>query len=100
MENEIKSTTRKWWAVPYNFLIWKDGQIVQTRPLSDMPWATLNWHANKFWIQIALIWNFNVSHPTEEQKLSLNKLIKKIDLPIKLHREVGATACPWKYFEL
>ena len=98
MEKEIISTKRHRGKVPYHYLIWKNGEIVQTRSLKDSPGATLNWEANKYWIQIALIGNFNNTEPTQTQKESLQKLIRKFNLPIKLHRDVWQTACPWKYF--
>lgn len=98
MEKSIESETRKWWKIPYHYLIWNDWEIRQMREISENPGATKNPVANREWIQIALIWNFNISWPSEEQKISLRKLIAKYKLPVKTHREVWKTACPGKYF--
>lgn len=119
------SLSRAWWDIWYNFLIWQNWEIFEGR----MWWETAVWaHAlwNNIWnIWIAVIWNYDKKEINDEQKESLEKLVKylvekyNIDLsreniyfrnckknciePIEVlkkeamiwHRDAWYTTCPW-----
>jgi hypothetical protein len=89
----------------YHYIITKTWVVLKARMLDTPVGSTMNREANRLWVQIALIGNFNNFPPTKEQIIALKQLVKDIrakkwELVIKLHRDVGITACPGKLFEI
>ncbi len=93
--------------IGYNYVIEKDGLIVEGRAL-DIPGAhcvadRMNFRS----IGVALIGNFEVRHPYPAQLQSLAALLKLLQVVygielenILLHKEVkgASTKCPGRYF--
>lgn len=98
---------RGWAGIGYHFVIRKNGNIEQGRPM-EMIGAHAGPGINGHSIGICLSGDFMQEAPTAAQMESLLKLIAWLDkyyaathprgLGIKLHREVAATLCPGNLF--
>ncbi|MBC7289541.1 MAG: N-acetylmuramoyl-L-alanine amidase [Armatimonadetes bacterium] len=90
--------------IGYHFVVLPDGQIIEGRP-TWMPGAHCRGHNNT--IGICLVGNFDChgARPTYEQLRACAGLVKYLlrrhrlsEAKVYLHRELGQTACPGKYF--
>lgn len=89
----------------YNYIILKSWDIVKGKWLDQIAWSTWNYEANRNWVQISLVGNFNNYLPTDAQINALKQLVKDIkdkvwNLIIKTHKDVWISACPGKFFEV
>lgn len=89
--------------IAYHFIIFKDGQVIKTRPLKEIGYQAGHWETNCTSIGICLIGNFEEDIPTEDQLRSLKALFAEYMQGLKIskvlaHREVKPTACPGKNF--
>lgn len=105
IEDMKQSMVRTHWRVPSHFVIDKWWNYEQTAELTENVWATLNEYNNTHSIQIEIIGNFNYKHPTFEQYKAVNDIyftLKKQypKIQVKTHKEVWATQCPWKFFDV
>jgi len=92
-----------WYHTAYHYIINKDWEYKNTRPVNEIWYHCWNWNYNKNSIAISLVWNFENETPTKEQYKTLWKIIKEIEKQhwkkeILWHYNVRATACPWKNF--
>ena len=96
-----------WAGIGYHFVIRKNGSIERARPL-EMIGAHAGPEVNGHSIGICLTGDFMKEEPTAAQIESLISLLAWLNqiyaasnpqgLDVKLHREVGATACPGDMF--
>ena len=96
-----------WAGIGYHFVIRKDGSIERGRPL-EMIGAHVGPGVNGYSIGICLAGDFMKEVPASAQIESLISLLVWLNqiyaasnpqgLDVKLHREVGATACPGDMF--
>ena len=98
---------RGWAGIGYHFVIRKNGNIEQGRPLEAIG-AHAGPGVNGYSIGICLCGDFMQAAPGAAQINSLNELIAELNhhyaatcpkgLALKLHREVAATECPGNMF--
>jgi len=94
---------RGWAGIGYHYLIRADGRIFRGRRETARGTHAANFNAST--IGIALTGNFEQHAPTAAQINSLSWLIRDIRtrhsaLRLMLHRDVGATLCPGRNFDL
>jgi len=97
--------SRGWRDIGYNFVIERDGKVVDGRSL-DISGAHARGFNSKA-IGVALIGNFEKRLPTEQQLKALAKLLLKLikdhgikPLQVFGHNEKKRTLCPGKYFPM
>ena len=97
--------SRGWRDIGYNFVIERDGKVVDGRSL-DISGAHARGFNSKA-IGVALIGNFENRLPTAQQLASLNvlllRLVKLYNIPqdeVFGHNEKSRTLCPGKYFPM
>jgi len=100
-----QSEQRRYWFMPYHYIINKDGTYKEYNTLDSNVWSTRNERFNQRSIQVAFNWNYNIDVMTDAQKKTYKKIEKAIeerywDQRVYLHRDVGKTACPWKNITL
>ena len=83
--------------VGYTYVLFPDGRKVQTRAETEEQAHTYG--HNKDNIGVCLVGDFTRAEPTAAQVAALAALLKDIknrwgDVPVYLHRELKATACP------
>lgn len=85
--------------VGYHFVIEKDGQVRRARRDDEIGAHDRGENADS--IGVALVGNFSIGYPTEEQKKSFKRLLRRLmlihDIPlnaIEPHRRDDATECP------
>lgn len=107
--------------IPAHYIIDKRWNILKTNERDVNTYSVKNddnwWNtdedvkeANEYWIHIELVWDFNVSNPTQAQYSALNQLLKRIDervksqwmdrLEIKTHTDFQSKICPGKLFDM
>lgn len=88
----------KWENIGYHFLITKKGKIEKGRNITQEGAHCLG--QNKDSIGICLLGNLDYEQPSKEQLITLNKLIKELNIKdIKLHRDYCDKTCPGKNFK-
>jgi len=97
------SELRQYKHMPYHFIVDKDWSYRKYLELDKNAGSTMNHRWNQRAIQIAMVGNFNNEYPTQAQMSTLNYLIAEIEKKkwpqeITGHKEIDATACPWKNF--
>jgi 3D (Asp-Asp-Asp) domain-containing protein len=90
--------------IPTHIIVWCSWDIAYINSFDKVVWATQNYDANINWIHIEVVWNFNLTKPSEKQYESLRKIISNIeseykDIEIKAHRDFQQHSCPWKTFD-
>jgi len=91
---------KNWSTIAYHYVIWVNGETVQSRDLASIGWHASNRHINNVSIWVMLSGNLDKRPPTDAQYNALNKLIKKYsDLEVHLHNEYAHKTCPWKLFD-
>jgi len=97
--------SRGWRDIGYNFVIERDGKIVEGRSLNIAGAHARGFNSKA--IGVALIGNFENRLPTSQQLTALNvlllKLVKEHNIPqgeVFGHRQVKNTLCPGKYFPM
>lgn len=92
-----------WYHIAYHYIIWWDGEHIQTRGEHE-PWRhASNRYVNEHSIGICLTGNFDREKPTEEQYIKSRKLIKKIktkrpSAKVVGHNKFARKSCPGKNF--
>jgi hypothetical protein len=91
-----------WAGIGYHFLVRKDGQVYQGRPLDVLGAHTLNENSDS--IGICLEGRLTQEKPTEAQINSLKELLSYIrgiygNLPFKGHKDYMSTDCPGSLME-
>lgn len=95
----------KWFDyIPTHYIVWCSWDWVKVNELDTIVWATLNWEANRVWIHIEIVWDFNVWQPNEEQYDTVNQLIQRIlekypNMEVKWHWDFQPKNCPWINFD-
>lgn len=95
----------KWFAyIPTHYIVWCSGDWIKVNELDHIVWATLNWEANRNWIHIEIVGDFNIWDPYEVQYETVNQLIQRIlekhpNMEIKWHGDFQAKNCPWVNFD-
>lgn len=88
--------------IAYHFIIQKDGSYKQNRDITQIWYHCGDYNMNCQSVAYSLNWNFENEEPTTEQLNTLKKLLKEHkekvgkNLIVKGHRDIKATACPWK----
>ncbi len=87
--------------VAYHYFIGTDGTVVQTRPDTDRTMHSRNDYVNMRSVAIVLAGAFNSDQPSYGQKISLAKLVTRLQKKYKIpatnvigHREASPTQCP------
>ena len=87
--------------IAYHYLINKDGDIANTRPIEEIGYHCGNWSMNKRSVGICLEWDFRVweEAPTKAQLKTLERILALLDKGQRIkavlgHRDVRATECP------
>lgn len=75
--------------IAYHYLIFSDGEILQTRGIDEIGYHASNWEVNKESISVCLIGNFDEEKPTEAQLNSLKKLSLELKEKYKLKNVFG-----------
>lgn len=91
--------------IAYHYIIWKNWEIINTRPEWEIWFHTATWSINISSIWISFAWNFDKYEPTElaiqRWKLLIEELENRYwELEILWHKDINNTACPWRYFDL
>ncbi len=91
---------KRWADLPYHYLIAKNGQVYEGRPLAYQG-AHAGGSANRENIGIALIGDFDRVNPSREQLNSLKSLVRQLQSRHKIstariypHCDLRATSCP------
>lgn len=90
-------------GIGYHFVILKNGEVYEGRPLNTIGAHCLGY--NNCSVGICFEGNFEMEKPTDKQIKSCNELINYIkgiypNAEIKGHRDLYATACPGKNFNI
>lgn len=93
--------TKGWIGIGYNFFVAKDGGIYAGRPIDTTGAHCAGY--NNMSVGICFAGNFEQEQMSEAQKKAGRKLVKYVksfypSVAVKRHKDLGATACPGKYF--
>jgi len=102
--NQEKSGT-KYQNIAYHYIIWANGQIINTRLDEKIWYHASNLSINKESLWICLCWNFDKQVPNIAQYKALRVLVKNLEkkywkLNIYPHNKFANKTCPWKYFDM
>lgn len=89
--------------IAYHFVIGGKGEIIKTRPLSEIGYHASNWNVNQESIGICLCGNFDEEKPNDNQIYALRDLLNELDSGLKLgknslyfHSDFTNKTCPGK----
>ena len=90
-------------GIGYHFVIRKNGEIYEGRPIDTVGAHCLGYNSNS--VGICFEGNFETEKPTDKQIKSGYELINYIkgiypNISVKGHRDLYATACPGKNFNI
>lgn len=99
--------------IPTHYIVWYTGDMVKVNDEELIVWAV--WkdkyntteqviEANRKWIHIEIVWDFNISKPSEEQYIQVAKLVIDIQsrhtwIQIRWHKDFASKNCPWVNFD-
>jgi len=87
--------------IAYHFVIACNWEYQKTRPLDEIGYHAWVWEVNKHSIAICFIGNFEKDILSKEQIETARNIIAELKtgnpkLTVVWHRDIKATACPWK----
>lgn len=90
--------------IPTHYIVGCNWDRLKVNELDTIVWATLNAEANRNWIHIEIVWDFNINQPSDAQYTTVNQLIQWIlekypNMEVKGHWDFQPKNCPGKNFD-
>lgn len=96
---------RSWTIIPVHYIVGTSWDFIKVNEIDRVVGATLNSDANRDWIHIEVVWNFNIDTPNQSQYDMVKQIIKWIkekypNIEVKTHWDFQPKNCPWKNFDM